>query len=640
VGGTINQDTTWSPSNGTYTITSTIVIPAGVTLTIEPGTYVTTQLGGISSTPTFRVGGALYLDGTAAEPVQLNPTNTDLTHVLFAGIANTAGTGEVRISHANVRTNALMPSSPGDQLASLSIVDSELHAYGFANDIIQGVQSVRLERNAVYGTIGTAANEGSHIQFGAGRTSTIVANNRFKGVQLVCTSGSLAPRGNTFQTRYNPFPTGFDGSSVKTSSSCDLDARENDWETSDSGVPRRIFDGNDQLGLPIVSYLPTTGPDPKTPTMTPDSFDGVYADATETNGVQVRMYYGSSGGLPVTTTIEAFPAGATEPEVTQTFTDYRPSFAYFRGLNPETTYLFKATATNDQGSTSKTSTRAVTPYPEPTFPTPTDFRSTSQAADRIDLAWAKVSGASSYIVSKQTGSGAPETKTVGDVSTTSFTGLSATTAYTFTIIAVKDSTTQSDPSAPLTVTTPAVPNDRPSNVRWTSRTATGLTVAWTKYPAAVKYKLKYYPAGDSALAKTKTVANVNTASITGLARGAKYSVRVAGISSSGVQSPYSSTATLETSNLLPPTNFVKKTRTSTSIRLTWTAAADAEGYRIFYGIGSGTRTKVEVSGGSTVTKLITGLKPGTTYTIDIASTELSGTSRSGYTPRITVKTSS
>ncbi|MCW2799637.1 MAG: hypothetical protein JWQ70_1109 [Aeromicrobium sp.] len=71
--------------------------------------------------------------------------------------------------------------------------------------------------------------------------------------------------------------------------------------------------------------------------------------------------------------------------------------------------------------------------------------------------------------------------------------------------------------------------------------------------------------------------------------------------------------------------------------LTWTKAAGVPKYRIYRGIGSGTPTKTEV--GDVDTTTITGLKPGTSYTIDIASL-LADATRSSYTPRITATTDS
>ena len=284
-------------------------------------------------------------------------------------------------------------------------------------------------------------------------------------------------------------------------------------------------------------------------------------------------------------------------------------------------------------------TSSFTEYPTaPEFSPPSDLSSPSQTESSVSLAWTKVAGANGYILSQRVGDGSPTTKQVGDVSSASFTGLAASTEYTFDITAVKSDGTQSEASSPLKVTTSAAPSDRPSNVRWTSRTATSMTVAWTKKSGSAKYKVRYTPEG-AATYKYLTVGNVSSANITGLLRGKSYGIKVAAIASNGTQSPYSSALIASTSNLRAPSNLAKVTRTSTTITLTWTKAAGANGYRIYRGIGSGTRTKVEVSGGDTETVKLTGLSAGKTYTIDIASLEGSGNSRSSYSPRISVKTS-
>lgn len=284
-------------------------------------------------------------------------------------------------------------------------------------------------------------------------------------------------------------------------------------------------------------------------------------------------------------------------------------------------------------------TSSFAEYPtKPAFSPPSDLSSPSQTESSVSLAWTKVAGATGYILSRRVGTGAATTQQVGDVSTTSFTGLTPSTEYTFDIIAVKADGTQSEASSPLKVTTSAAPADRPTNVHWTSRTSTSLKVAWTKKSGAAKYKVRWTPEG-AATYKYLTVGNVSSANISGLSRGKSYGIKVAAIASNGTQSPYSSALIASTSNLRPPANFRKVTRSSTTITLAWTKAAGANGYRVGFGIGSGTRTNVEVSGGDTETVKLTGLRPGKTYTIDIASLEGSGNSRSSYTPRISVTTS-
>lgn len=282
-------------------------------------------------------------------------------------------------------------------------------------------------------------------------------------------------------------------------------------------------------------------------------------------------------------------------------------------------------------------TDSFTGYPD-AFVAPSDLNSPSKTSSSVTLAWTKVPDATGYILSQGIGDGPRTTKTVGDVSTTSFTGLSASTAYTYDIVAVKGAT-QSAASPRITVTTPAAPIDRPTNLQWTSRTPSTVSLSWTKKPGAVKYKVRYAPPGSTSY-KFLNVGDVSTAQVTGLSRGNSYVFRVTAIEASGTQSPYSPSLTASTSNLLPPTNFAKKSNQYRDrISVKWTKAVGAQGYRIYYGIGSGPRTKVEVTGGDIESKTITGLQPNTTYTFDIASLEDNGTSRSDYTtPRISIKT--
>jgi hypothetical protein len=311
------------------------------------------------------------------------------------------------------------------------------------------------------------------------------------------------------------------------------------------------------------------------------------------------------------------------------------------GLSSSTSYTPSVQSVNGSGKSDPVEGSSFSPLAVP-FNAPSDLHSTSTTSSSVSLAWTKVAGATDYIVSQGKGADPRTSKHVGDVSSTSFTGLSAGTAYTYDITAVKaDSTTSAASTPRVTASTTTAPvADRPRNLHLSSRTATALTIAWTKKPGAPKYKVRYAPAAGGKNLYLN-VGDVSSAQITGLSRGVSYKVQVTAVESNGTQSPYSSVLTASTSNLLPPSGLKMKSRTKTTITLTWTKASGAEGYRIYYGIGSGTRTKVEVTGNGTVTKQITGLKSNTTYTIDIASLEDGGTSRSSYsTPRISVKTSS
>ena len=327
----------------------------------------------------------------------------------------------------------------------------------------------------------------------------------------------------------------------------------------------------------------------------------------------------------------------TGTTVTSKSVDAPATSTTISGLSSASTYSTSVSAVNGSGTSDPTAGPDVTPQAPP-FAPPSNLSSPSHTASSVALAWAKVSGASGYVLSKRIGSGPANTIQVGDVSSASFTNLSASTEYTFDIRAVKADGTQSPASEPLNVTTSAAPADRPTDVHWTSRTSSAVTIAWTKKSGSAKYKIRYFPEGTKTYTYL-TVGNVSSAEVKGLSRGKSYVFKVAAISSSGTVSPYSTPNLIaSTSNLLKPTNFVKTSRTATTITLTWTRAAGAEGYRVAYGIGTGARTYVDVGGGDTETVTITGLTAGKQYTLAIASTELSGTSRSSYTPRISVTT--
>src|SRR5262249_39676640 len=60
VSGTLSQDATWGPgSASTYVIDSTVTVPQGITLAIQPGTVIKSGSGGIQLT-----GGTLSAPGT------------------------------------------------------------------------------------------------------------------------------------------------------------------------------------------------------------------------------------------------------------------------------------------------------------------------------------------------------------------------------------------------------------------------------------------------------------------------------------------------------------------------------------------------------------------------------------------------
>ena len=67
----------------------------------------------------------------------------------------------------------------------------------------------------------------------------------------------------------------------------------------------------------------------------------------------------------------------------------------------------------------------------------------------------------------------------------------------------------------------------------------------------------------------------------------------------------------------PPGNVTAVQAGPTSILVSWSPSSDATGYRIDYDSNGGDSGSVTVSGGSTDSETLTGLRNGDTYTISI-----------------------
>jgi hypothetical protein len=122
--------------------------------------------------------------------------------------------------------------------------------------------------------------------------------------------------------------------------------------------------------------------------------------------------------------------------------------------------------------------------------------------------------------------------------------------------------------------------------------------------------------------------------------GHKISVEVTGqkadLTTGTATSNETSAVTLNPPVFGTPANLAAVNTTASTMTLTWTKSTDAVKYRIYYGIGAGTRTKVDVKDVSTVT--VTGLKPGTTYSVDISAFKKNGTQSAYNRPRLNVTT--
>lgn len=94
VGGILPANTTWSPGLGTVTVVSNLIVPAGVTLTVLPGTII--KLTNLVSI--IAAGGTINIAGTADNKVRLMPLVTTNVWGQLSGQFS----GSLTVRHADI----------------------------------------------------------------------------------------------------------------------------------------------------------------------------------------------------------------------------------------------------------------------------------------------------------------------------------------------------------------------------------------------------------------------------------------------------------------------------------------------------------------------------------------------------------
>ena len=164
--GTLATDTTWTAADGPYAVTASLTVPAGVTLTIEPGTTVYLASG---VDLTVNNGGRMVAEGTATAPIRFS--RAPGTTASWGGIViNGSTTG---VSPITVFRNTHFEYNAGIVIHAQSGGEIELEAVSFGTTTEQYLSldsSSFLVRDCVFPT----ASAGAYFELvhGAGGIKT------------------------------------------------------------------------------------------------------------------------------------------------------------------------------------------------------------------------------------------------------------------------------------------------------------------------------------------------------------------------------------------------------------------------------------------------------------------------------------
>ena len=286
VGGIISENTTWTAEDGSYEITETVQIPAGVTLTIEPGVIVTKPTGG----DLFLLNGIVYAHGTPENKIVFDGGGNSN---FFSAKCSSADTF-LDLRYVIIRNGlSFWPATACQQYGYFHLRDSVLKNVVVFSYVWYPENDVYVEYNRFENSAGFSC--GHHY------ASVYIRWNRFESRPTLPEYSDYwvqnwAAYGGQTVVQYNSFinvgdialklPSGYSPAAMV--------ATHNYWATTDTEVIEdMIYDKNDDITSGgYIIYSPILAePDAQTPSKTGDANGDGFVDTGDITKVK-RIYFG------------------------------------------------------------------------------------------------------------------------------------------------------------------------------------------------------------------------------------------------------------------------------------------------------------------------------------------------------------
>jgi hypothetical protein len=186
--------------------------------------------------------------------------------------------------------------------------------------------------------------------------------------------------------------------------------------------------------------------------------------------------------------------------------------------------------------------------------------------------WTKVSSATKYIVEHKLTSSSVWTNSaeLGDVSTFTITGLTASTSYYVAVIAINNDGSSPKSSSIRVTTTAVVLTNQVRVLTSTQKSNNHISIIWTKLAGATSYFVLYKLATDTAYTSSGDLGDISTYTLSNLLESTSYHFSVTAKNSAGY-SPKSNDVSITTyATPATPTGLAESFKTDTTITINWT----------------------------------------------------------------------